>query len=665
MQGGGPGRRGPCVQKVSQSSSAGGRAATATGSAAGGGALRLGAGGVAAVSGAGLLTGVAGVGAVAVGFSVGSVGAGLTAAGSRAAAWALAITVCVTLAAVVPGVAEPKPRAPPLSLKAATAWASRPAWSLRLSAAAADSSTSAAFCCVIWSSCVTAWLTWPMPSLCSLDAALISPMMSDTRCTLVRISFIELPASFTRREPDSTFSLEALISVLISLAACALRWDGTVEEATRLVRALDFGSYANPVGSAKASVGGHVLLVAALDAAAQVSGAAPGQVHTSLRIHAHDTLVDHTWLWRADHGQGVGWDSNPSAHGLWVEGEDVTVYGLFVEHFQQAQVVWRGNGGRVYFYQSELPYDPPTQADWRSATGRGHPAYLVDPAVMDLSAPAAAALGIGALALGWVVYDRICRSRLGESETGLAAIGLLAITLAAFGFSQVFSGRGALIHTGALMATWMAGNVFFLIIPNQRKVVKALIAGEEPDPALGKQAKQRSVHNNYLTLPVIFMMISNHYALATGHPYNWAFLIAIGAIGGLIRHWFNVKHRTGQRLDWIWAASAAGVVAMVLFSGWRPDRVSTEGVQAASLGEVHAIAQARCTPCHSAHPTQEGFADAPAGIMLDTPDQLYAARDSVFTQVSTGVMPPGNLTQLTDEERAAILAWYEAGAPAE
>ncbi|MCF8204700.1 MAG: adenylyl cyclase [Methylotenera sp.] len=113
----------------------------------------------------------------------------------------------------------------------------------------------------------------------------------------------------------------------------------------------------------------------------RIGGAAPGQVHTALRIHAHDTLVDHTWLWRADHGQGVGWDSNPSAHGLWVEGEDVTVYGLFVEHFQQAQVVWRGNGGRVYFYQSELPYDPPTQAVWQSATGRGHPSYQVDPAV--------------------------------------------------------------------------------------------------------------------------------------------------------------------------------------------------------------------------------------------------------------------------------------------
>lgn len=109
----------------------------------------------------------------------------------------------------------------------------------------------------------------------------------------------------------------------------------------------------------------------------RIGGAAAGQVHTALRIHAHDTLVDHTWIWRADHGEGVGWTSNPSAHGLWVDGEDVTIYGLFVEHFQQEQVVWRGNGGRVYFYQSEIPYDPPTQAQWRSASGRGFPAYKV------------------------------------------------------------------------------------------------------------------------------------------------------------------------------------------------------------------------------------------------------------------------------------------------
>lgn len=144
----------------------------------------------------------------------------------------------------------------------------------------------------------------------------------------------------------------------------------------------------------------------------RIGGAAPGRVTTALRIHAHDTLVDHTWLWRADHGEGVGWDSNPAAHGLWVEGEDVTVYGLFVEHFQQAQVVWRGNGGRVYFFQSELPYDPPTQAAWRSPGARGHPAYLVDPAV---TRHEAWGLGIYSVFLKpGVVLDRAIEAPLAE-----------------------------------------------------------------------------------------------------------------------------------------------------------------------------------------------------------------------------------------------------------
>ena len=290
--------------------------------------------------------------------------------------------------------------------------------------------------------------------------------------------------------------------------------------------------------------------------------------------------------------------------------------------------------------------------------------YLIDPGVADITPMTGIVIGIGSIVFGWIIYDLLCRA-LSEHNDWLAIGGGFLLALVAIGYTQVFSGRGAFIHAGALVGTIMVANVLMIIIPNQRKVVKALVAGEEPDPALGKQAKQRSVHNNYLTLPVIFMMISNHYAMVTGHPYNWALLIAIGAVGGLIRHWFNVKHQTGRRLDWIWAAAAACVVAMVLFSWWRPDRISTEGVQAATLGQVHAIAQARCASCHSARPTQEGFAAAPAGVMMDTPDQIYAVRDRVFTQVSTGVMPPGNLTEMTDEERASILSWYEAGAPTE
>lgn len=290
--------------------------------------------------------------------------------------------------------------------------------------------------------------------------------------------------------------------------------------------------------------------------------------------------------------------------------------------------------------------------------------YLIDRSVADITQMTAIVIGVGSLVFGWIIYDLLCRALEGHDDW-LAVGGGLLLAAVAVGYTQVFGGRGAFIHVGALIGTIMVANVFMVIIPNQRKVVDDLIAGREPEPKLGKQAKQRSVHNNYLTLPVIFTMISNHYAMVTGHPYNWAFLIGIGVVGGLIRHWFNVKHRTGRRLDWIWGAAAAGVVVMVALSGWRPDRIAVEGGEAVALAEVHAIAQLRCVACHSAHPSDEGFAEAPAGMMFDSADQLYAARDKVFTQVSTGVMPPGNLTGMTDQERATLIGWYEAGAPAQ
>lgn len=288
--------------------------------------------------------------------------------------------------------------------------------------------------------------------------------------------------------------------------------------------------------------------------------------------------------------------------------------------------------------------------------------YLIDPAVADITPMTAVVIGIGSLVFGWIVYDLLCRS-LKDHNDWLAIGGGLLLAGVAVGYTQIFGGRGAFIHFGALIGTMMVANVAMVIIPNQRKVVADLIAGKAPDPALGLQAKQRSLHNNYLTLPVIFMMIANHYAMITGHPYNWALLIMIGVIGGVIRHWFNVKHRTGKRLDWLWAIAAAGLVGMVLFSSWRPDRISTEGLPVATLAQVHQIAQMRCTACHSATPTDPNFAEAPSGVMLDTPEQFYAVRDQIFSQVSGGVMPPGNLTGLTDEERAAIIGWYQAGAP--
>ena len=287
--------------------------------------------------------------------------------------------------------------------------------------------------------------------------------------------------------------------------------------------------------------------------------------------------------------------------------------------------------------------------------------YLIDPAIAEITPMTATVIGVGSLVFGWIAYDLLCRALAGHDDW-LAIGGGLLLAGVMFGYTQIFGGRGAFIHAGALVGTMMAANVLMVIIPNQRKVVADLVAGRVPDPTLGQQAKQRSVHNNYLTLPVLFTMISNHYSMITGHPYNWALLIAIGVLGGLIRHWFNVKNRTGRRLDYLWAIAAILVAGMVLFTSWRPDRIALDGGADVSLPGVFAIVQQRCTTCHSAEPSDPGFEAAPAGVMFDTPDQLLSAREIVHAQVSNNVMPPGNLTGLTDQERAQLIAWYERGA---
>lgn len=309
--------------------------------------------------------------------------------------------------------------------------------------------------------------------------------------------------------------------------------------------------------------------------------------------------------------------------------------------------------------------------------------YLVDPAVMDLSAPAATVLGIGALALGWLIYDGICRSKLGESEAGLAAIGLLVITLAAFGFSQVFSGRGALIHTGALMATWMAGNVFLVVIPNQRKVVAALMRGERPDPGLGKQAKQRSAQNNYLTLPVVLLMISNHYPMLFGSKATIPLIVAlITASGALIRFFYNVRHADHARSPWwAWAAASAGLAAAFVLAlagsaggravlGLPPQAEAAPTIALASAeralpaapppDHVVELVAGRCAMCHAAEPVWDGIGVAPKGVLLDTAEAIGRQAEAIRRQVVlTHNMPPNNVTEMTEAERGVLATWLE------
>jgi uncharacterized membrane protein len=296
--------------------------------------------------------------------------------------------------------------------------------------------------------------------------------------------------------------------------------------------------------------------------------------------------------------------------------------------------------------------------------------FVIDAAVMDLAPWAAVAISLGGLALGWIIYDLLCRSPLGRSDTVLAGVGFVFLVALAFGFTLVFSGRGMTMQLGALIGTMMVANVFLVIIPNQKKVVADLIAGRTPDPKLGAQAKQRSLHNNYLTLPVIFTMIANHYPLAFASRWNWAILAIVLVIGALIRHFFNVKHKGGREPWWTWGAAALGLAAIVWLSA-QPVTSAAEAalpseVETAELGlEVENVVLSRCSMCHAAEPLWEGLAVPPKGVVLETPAQIRAQARAIDMQaVRSHAMPPGNVTFIEDSERQLLAAWLAAGAPA-
>jgi uncharacterized membrane protein len=298
--------------------------------------------------------------------------------------------------------------------------------------------------------------------------------------------------------------------------------------------------------------------------------------------------------------------------------------------------------------------------------------YLIDPSVFALGKPAAIAIALAFLAGGWIVYDLLCRSPLGRHERALGAVVAVLGAAAALGLCALFSGRGAYILFGAMLGTIMAANVFFVIIPGQREMVRAKTDGRAPDPAYGLRGKQRSVHNTYFTLPVLFTMISNHYALTFGARYNALVLIALSAAGALIRAWFVLRHKAHERGGRtsplplaIGLAALATVVAMLAPRVHSVSSAAAFSPAAIKLrfASVQAIVARRCVPCHSPAPTTPGFVTAPNGVYLDTPERLLAHTEKIQTQLSTGVMPIGNLTHMTDEERKLMLAWLAEGAP--
>ena len=292
--------------------------------------------------------------------------------------------------------------------------------------------------------------------------------------------------------------------------------------------------------------------------------------------------------------------------------------------------------------------------------------YLIDKSVLNLTAPAAAGIAFGTLLVAWLFYEGLCRSPLAKHEVAMALVGYVFLVAVTYGFTHVFSGRGAFTQIGALIGTIMVANVFIIIIPYQRKTVAALIAGKEPDPEWGEEGKRRSVHNNYLTLPVIFLMIANHYPLMFATRYNWLIVAIVLLIGPVIRHFFNSRHEGSGSPWWTWGVAAAGMIAVAWLSAAGP-RQTTTGALPANVNAKAAqnVILSRCSMCHTSEPGWPGIHGPPKDIVLDSPEAISQhARLIDINAVRSSAMPPGNITEITPQERQILAAWFAAGAPA-
>lgn len=348
---------------------------------------------------------------------------------------------------------------------------------------------------------------------------------------------------------------------------------------------------------------------------------------------------------------------------------------------------WQVHGGGFYHIQKYLvaPASMPdhlvwfkweSYATWLSGFAMlvlvyylGAELYLVDPTVADLAVWQAVGISLGSLAFGWIAYDTLCKTRFGDDNTRLMILLYILLVAMSWGYTQVFSGRAALLHLGAFTATIMSANVFFIIMPNQRIVVADLKAGRKPDPKYGKIAKQRSTHNNYLTLPVLFLMLSNHYPLVFASQYNWLIAALVFLMGVTIRHYFNTTHARQGNPTWTWAATAI----LFLLIAWlstvprAEDAAARAELSGAALryasaegfDEVTDIVMGRCSMCHAAEPVWDGMHWAPKGVVLETPEQIATEARRIYLQSGLShAMPPGNLSYMEPSERAAIVRWF-------
>ncbi|MCF3972732.1 urate hydroxylase PuuD [Paracoccus sp. EGI L200073] len=351
---------------------------------------------------------------------------------------------------------------------------------------------------------------------------------------------------------------------------------------------------------------------------------------------------------------------------------------------------WQVHGGGFYHIQKYLvaPERMPehltwfkweSYATWLSGAAllmvtywAGANLYLIDPAKMDLAIWQAIVISGGSLAIGWLIYDTLCKSGLGETPTVLMLLLFVALVIMGWGYDQVFTGRAALLHLGAFTATIMTANVFLVIMPNQRIVVADLKAGRAPDPKYGKIAKLRSTHNNYLTLPVVFLMLSNHYPLAFASEYNWLIAALIFLMGVTIRHFFNTMHAREGNLWWTWAVTTVLFILIMWLSsmGLNQDRyeeaeartlspVEQRYADAVGFEDVSDVIMGRCSMCHAREPVYEGIHHAPKGVFLETPADIARAAREIYVQSGlTDAMPPANVSFMEDEERARVIRWF-------
>ncbi|MFL1542406.1 urate hydroxylase PuuD [Pseudomonas sp. ERGC3:05] len=380
--------------------------------------------------------------------------------------------------------------------------------------------------------------------------------------------------------------------------------------------------------------------------------------------------------------------------------------------------LWAIHGGGIYHLE-KYKLAPPTMPDnlhwfkweayftWMSGIALLCVVFYANPTLYllapgsSLSGPEGVLLGLGSLLAGWFIYSFLCDSALGKRPALLGLILFVLLIAAAYGFSKVFSGRGAYLHVGAVIGTIMVGNVFRIIMPAQRALVAAIAENRTPDPALPAKGLLRSRHNNYFTLPVLFIMISNHFPSTYGSQYNWLILAGIAVAAVLVRHYFNTRHNS-QKYAWTLPVGALAMICLAYVTGPKPVATAPDVAKApaaieyqplpeTALGgglkpaapaapatpaaapapaqasidfdKVHGVIQERCAVCHSAKPTSPLFSTAPAGVMFDTPQQIQQMAPRIQAQaVASQIMPLGNITQMTQQERDLIGTWINQGA---